>query len=74
MGGITKKLFGGGGGADPQLEADRAAAVRAAEEEQRKQQEKDQRLRNARMRGRVGYASLLGAGSGENQTKKNLLG
>jgi len=73
MGGITKKLFGGGE-KDPQLEADRAAAQRAAEEEKARQEEKDRRLRNARMRGRVGYSSLLGAGTGDNQTKKSLLG
>lgn len=74
MGGITKKLFGGGDRPDPQLEADRLAAQRQAEEEQARQEEKDRRLRNARMRGRVGYSSLLGAGTGDNQTKKSLLG
>ena len=71
--GAIGKLFSGPK-ADPNLAAERAESRRLAEEEQRKQQEKDQRLRNARMRGRVGYASLLGAGTGENQTKKNLLG
>ena len=73
MGGITKKLFGGDS-PDPQLEADRLAAQRQAEEEPARQEEKDRRLRNARMRGRVGYSSLLGAGTGDNQTKKSLLG
>ena len=73
MGGITKKLFGGDS-PDPQLEADRLAAKRQAEEEQARQEEKDRRLRNALMRGRVGYSSLLGAGTGDNQTKKSLLG
>ena len=73
MGGITKKLFGGDS-PDPQLEADRLAARRQAEEAQARQEEKERRLRNARMRGRVGYSSLLGAGTGDNQTKKSLLG
>ena len=73
MGGITKKLVGGDS-PDPQLEADRLAAQRQAEEDQSRQEEKDRRLRNARMRGRVGYSSLLGAGTGDNQTKKSLLG
>ena len=49
-------------------------ALNTKVEEQARQEEKDRRLRNARMRGRVGYASLLGAGTGDNQTKKSLLG
>ena len=72
--GAIGKIFSGHD-EDPQLKADRDASRRMAEEEKRRAEQKAASLRSARLSGRVGFSSLLGAGlGGESKNKKSLLG
>ena len=71
--GAIGKLFSGPK-EDPNLAAERAEARRLAEQEKASADAKAAGLRSARLKGNVGYASLLSAGTAGGQQKKNLLG